>query len=319
MRFLKTILKLPYGFTDGKLVSIDMVESGLACNCFCPNCNSRLLAKKGERNIHHFSHYKNADCGWNGESEIHKIAKDVILKSKEIVLPRLYFDQKIGISIYEPIKIKVDNVRLEEQFGSIIPDLIIETKGRELLVEIKVSHGVDYDKYLKIKKLNLPTIEIDVNRIVRSLFTDKNYFLRSYLFEESLIDDCKNRYWIFNPEKERINSEVRKHAKKLVIKKLENNNDDFFGFKYVEICPLNKRQWKSGFKEGLSYAKIEDDCNACNYYMGQLNEVIEDKITSKIRSDLKKLYCIGDLASDNNRKIIEIISEVKRKLPKEDI
>ena len=90
-------IKLPYGFRDGILVSIDQVEKGLACNCYCPNCNSKLIARKGEVRYPHFSHYKNVDCGWNGESVIHKISKEIIAKARFIKLPRLFFSSPPNI------------------------------------------------------------------------------------------------------------------------------------------------------------------------------------------------------------------------------
>lgn len=41
---------------SGKLVRIDQVPKGLSCNCYCPICKSPLIAKKGEKLHHHFSH-----------------------------------------------------------------------------------------------------------------------------------------------------------------------------------------------------------------------------------------------------------------------
>lgn len=42
---------------DEKIVSIDDVLSGLACDCICPACQAVLVAKKGPVNAHHFSHH----------------------------------------------------------------------------------------------------------------------------------------------------------------------------------------------------------------------------------------------------------------------
>lgn len=46
----------------GEVVSIDDVPSGLKCNCICPNCHVRLIAKKGKKNVHHFAHVNGAEC-----------------------------------------------------------------------------------------------------------------------------------------------------------------------------------------------------------------------------------------------------------------
>lgn len=41
---------------SGKLATIDQVVKGLECDCFCPECGAQLIAKKGEKLQHHFSH-----------------------------------------------------------------------------------------------------------------------------------------------------------------------------------------------------------------------------------------------------------------------
>ena len=46
-----------------RLVHIDEVERGLACNCICPCCEQRMIANKGEKNQHYFSHERKAGTG----------------------------------------------------------------------------------------------------------------------------------------------------------------------------------------------------------------------------------------------------------------
>ena len=48
---------------NGKLVDINDVPSGLECECTCPGCGGKLVAKKGEDTAHHFAHYRIQDCG----------------------------------------------------------------------------------------------------------------------------------------------------------------------------------------------------------------------------------------------------------------
>ena len=47
-----------------ELRHVDKVERGLACNCFCPDCecNGRLEARQGDVNEHHFAHHKLDEC-----------------------------------------------------------------------------------------------------------------------------------------------------------------------------------------------------------------------------------------------------------------
>ena len=52
-------IRIPFAFRidTGEMVSIDEVARGLACNCKCPSCGGRLVAKKADVNTHHFAHH----------------------------------------------------------------------------------------------------------------------------------------------------------------------------------------------------------------------------------------------------------------------
>lgn len=58
-------LKNPFGIRDGKTILVrDLGENehGLKCNCVCPNCGCRYVARFGTINRPHFAHEKNAVC-----------------------------------------------------------------------------------------------------------------------------------------------------------------------------------------------------------------------------------------------------------------
>lgn len=294
-------MKLPYGIQNGKLVSIDEVEQGLACNCYCKKCKGILIARKGDVNKHHFAHYNIDDCGWTGESEIHLMAKEIIAKSDNIKLPKLYWSYNPDVKIIrEERQVKIDEVKLEKKLNDIIPDIIIKSGRKQLLIEIKVSHGVTHKKFRKIKKLKLATIEIDARKIVNKLFNKGDYFLKDKTFEDFLINQTEFKYWIYNPKKEKARAHlIKNYAKKLKIKHF-NMSDDMSRMFYVDFCPINKRSWKSGFKEGYSYAKIEEDCHQCKYNLGAVFPLI---LTKHVK-------CIGHLKSDHDNDIEFIIKDL---------
>lgn len=68
---------LTYAFSsDGNFVHIDTVVNGLACDCFCPSCKERLVAKNGgTKRIHHFAHASGIDCEKAYETMLHLLAK----------------------------------------------------------------------------------------------------------------------------------------------------------------------------------------------------------------------------------------------------
>ena len=74
---------LIYALKDDEIIGIQEVESGLKCGCCCPACGEVLVAKKGEKMMHHFSHYAVNNCEYGYESSIHLAAKDILSKAKK--------------------------------------------------------------------------------------------------------------------------------------------------------------------------------------------------------------------------------------------
>jgi hypothetical protein len=59
---------------------------------------------------------------------------------------------------------------------------------------------------------------------------------------------------------------------------------------YVDLCPINKKKWGSGYKQGKSYANYKDDCRYCNY-----NPEFGHR-----RSVPKKIFCAGHIKEFNH-------------------
>ena len=77
-------------YKEGRLVTVHEVEErGLACNCICPACGSKLQAHKGNVKQPYFSHYRGDDCGCGLETAVHLLAKEIIEKEKKVLLPEL--------------------------------------------------------------------------------------------------------------------------------------------------------------------------------------------------------------------------------------
>lgn len=85
MSFALSIAGLP--------VSISEVPSGLACGCTCPGCGEPLVAKKGKKRDHHFSHSSGSECASGYESSLHLAVKAILERTKKIVLPECFVRQ----------------------------------------------------------------------------------------------------------------------------------------------------------------------------------------------------------------------------------
>lgn len=202
----------------GKLVYIEDVINGLACNCVCPSCKGRLVAKQGTEKIAHFAHYDSEECKSGYQTMIHLLAKEIIAEEKKIIVPVMrykgtikdaddfyeddfaidkgtvynigYEGLQIGIFGKEEYKtIKLDEVVLEQKLGDIIPDIIGIVGDRKLLIEIYVTHKVDESKKTKIKDMGLSCIEIDLSHEEKELTKEK---LKKSIY------DVKNIKTIYN-------------------------------------------------------------------------------------------------------------------------
>lgn len=290
-------IKQPYGLKNGEIVSIDDIESGIACNCTCPACKEPLIAKKGSEKQHHFAHYDSEDCGKGLETIIHKLSKELFLKSKSFTTPELKL-QNSDIVIFAPTQIPIDNVKLEHRLDDIIPDIIIESKGKELLVEITVSHALCFPKTRTIEEKGISTIEINAKDLFEQLYHKRDFFIKNTSFRDELINGTNYKRWIYNDKLKRIT----KHLKDNYAIRYERKTikfDDYDYLNFIAPCPANKRYWKSGFKKGESYANIEEDCICCEFCVG-----IDSKNWTSPRCEFHQhsfpiaIYCCGIYKSE---------------------
>ena len=72
-----TTLLIPYGLDDDdRIVHVDTVPRGKACGARCAGCAAALVARKGDKNIHHFAHLSTNGHGCEGW--LHKTAKRIL-------------------------------------------------------------------------------------------------------------------------------------------------------------------------------------------------------------------------------------------------
>lgn len=135
----------------GRLVAIDNVVNGKACNCTCVTCGSSLIAKQRGSRASHFAHEAGSECNWSGETELHLIAKEVIEQDRFVNFHYVTFDGN-----RKDIKVPFNSLKKEVGFAGYRPDILAYTEHNEpLVVEICVTHACD-DK--KIQHLNLERI-----------------------------------------------------------------------------------------------------------------------------------------------------------------
>ncbi len=172
-----------------------------------------------------------------------------------------------------------------------------------MLIEIAVTHFVDVLKAYKIFELGYSAIEINA----KGLFNSAYY--KSFRFkdlEKLLIEEINFKRWINNLKQNLISEQIKKLS---VSKKAIYTNLSSFPI-IVENCPIDKRTWKSGYKNGQSYACVLDDCYSCPF--GEVRRekkyfYNEETESGRIRS----VDCSGNRQNDIDDLILKISGRSK--------
>ena len=202
---MATSLQIPFGQrSDGRLVEVSQVDRGLACNCHCPACGERLLAKKGELNVQLFSHLPGSDCATGAETAIHLAAKQLVAEKRWLALPPLEVrvmltDPECGLFAVSEVFGRnaawhFDRVALELAMGAVRPDAVGFIGDAGSGVEIRVTHEVDSEKQAHLARLGLPSIEVDLAALVGKVRTFE-------ALEAAVITGVENKRWLFHPRR----------------------------------------------------------------------------------------------------------------------
>lgn len=182
---------------------IKEVENGANCNCKCPECNSKLIARNNPNNQReaHFSHPKNSKCTGGIESALHMLAKQVFLETMVLKLPQTHggevrSDTK---SEFKPgQEVRFDKVVLEDSKNvnneEFRPDAIGYLDGKELYVEFTVTSFIKDKKKQIIERNGIPCIEVNL----------KGFQLNENRLKNLLFSSTPRIYWIYHPEFETI-------------------------------------------------------------------------------------------------------------------
>ena len=145
--------KIPFAIreADRKIVSIEDVPRGLACECRCPSCDARLQARKGDFNEHHFAHHDSSAelCEFALETSIRLMLLETLGKIQSISTPDFLWVKEIIIRGRENVALTFD---LDLSQGNQSPHFIYRTPQND-----------DYrvGLYLPAAGQNLPPLWLD--------------------------------------------------------------------------------------------------------------------------------------------------------------
>lgn len=324
----------PYGLRDGKVVYVENLnpetEFGLKCNCTCPHCGRPLVAKiNGKKREKHFAHQGGSDCGKAYESAIHRLAKEVIEEDGvSVMIPRAVSSLVDGGCFVVDGTVKYNSVlseqmlitpdsgrtRIEEDRKSIRPDVIIEKDGRELFIEILVTHAVGEEKKQKIRELGISCIEIDFS-----------YYKGTVITREQIAQALKGEdpnvqiRWIYNKQIEKRDLEMKAILSKLSVLKANNISVEketplsVLGFEHVVNhnrtvmnCPNRKEYYPNYYYSSLS------DCTKCEWHRGSISALQSDIVNyvlcakgdDRVRVKTEDI-CIWLIDTANNCRVLD--------------
>ena len=217
--------EIPFALdANGHLIDIFSATRGLACNCTCPGCGAPMLAKQGHRNAWHFAHITESNCQAGYESAIHLAVKKIISEERSLLLPQCNvirsFDkptfeyvspdiaraveaneyqnfERTGYARLPSCLVCFDEVHEEQAEGNIRPDLIGVVGGKRLYIEVAVTHFVDDEKRLRIRKRQTPAIEIQIPEPVNWNWSFER--LRALCLQST-----DSKVWVNNPRAETL-------------------------------------------------------------------------------------------------------------------
>jgi hypothetical protein len=277
-------VKLPFGLRDGELLHISEVASGLTCECRCAACNARLVAKKGDKNTHHFAHYQEEECPHALETALHFAAKAVLQQSLEIALPELIIREQVHgeicgqqrtksgqASVCDMVVKKIDRVEVEKSLNKIVPDVIAYVDGQPLLIEIAVTHFIDSNKEQKINDIKINTIEIDLSGIDRGIGFDS--------IRHVVVDSISNKKWFLH-----FNEKNVRHQLKLKLEsELKQELDEVFRQEQAKKkIEEEQRKLKQDKQERIR--RVVDNCLKDAYQHLISNQQLELKYLQEILS-----------------------------------
>ena len=327
---------------------VEEKDRGMACECVCANCGRPLVAKLGHgKRIKHFAHLADnsaIECSADkaNESALHKMAKELICRSTYIWLPGLTIPadkdpdrnrndckQQESWSSGEKREFTYQNAQTEVPFDRFKPDICIERKSRKpLLIEIAVTHYSDAEKQEKIKKAQIPAVEINIADFLKEYKSDYNKSKDEFIekLKEALIESTENKIWIYHPREKDAIQQLCERNRKLEKEYQQNQKRTRKALQEQERWERRREQWKQEQENKREQIDIEveqlyaDEMNYLWYgdnlkkddsiVLEQINRLKICDLKFKIINDIPFFFNIpvfGEIAFKCDRRIWQAI------------
>ncbi len=230
----------------GELVSIESVESGLACGCICVACGQEMEARKGDMRRHHFAHVSNYKCLYGFEISVYKAFQIILENIKQIFLP----DAVLRFNSYKPPEVikpaylqTITDVSYECEKGQYPPTLLCHVGKNKLQILL------DFEGYYSRQDLNALKQTAKENNVALLLIhlDDVDKILTLDMLIKYVVDTSKGKEWIYNRVIDKFDAKYRSAA---------IQPTTFLG---GVLCSAQKSRFRN------IYSATWDDCVQCEY------------------------------------------------------
>ena len=128
------------------------------------------------------------------------------------------------------------------------------------MLESAVTHQTPPCKQQKLRKLGLPALEIDALSLYEAALQGSGP-PDLHAFEYELQPGTTYKQWLFSPARQRAAFHLRKMA---VVRPVKHRLYKGYHQYLTTDCPLGKRRWRSGYREGQAFANVIQDCMHCS-------------------------------------------------------
>ena len=290
----------------GEVVGIDDVSSrGLNCNCKCAACDGDFIARKGEKNKHHFAHQSNYECVYANEIALYLYVKKVLTGCHRIELPEI----PVKIGIRTELAKEKHMVPAGEVFYACEPEqypplLVVKLDDRptRIILAFEKYYSTEDCLVLKAeaKEKGWDCLAISLPRI-----TGKKS-ISSELIRQSVMGHVQEKKWIHNARAERWEQRLKEAA---IVP--EQPFPQSWGVAYS--CPIHRQE-----RDGKFYARPAD-CDGCpfNFAVYPGVKCLAVKGIRNLRDfkvpEEERMVAIAKLQKENDERRILIAQERERR------
>ena len=238
--------KIPFAIrkSDGKIVSIDDVNRGLACDCQCPVCHADLVARKGDEKVHHFGHHRRSDdvCAYAAETSVRLMLLEALtatnlpsgipFKAPPLVVRESLSDRDIREAGVITRESKVVNVFVHQQ--SCHPQILLTLQASDhpeqepacLCLYLPPAGSVsDSDRIDELAVINpwpnRGVLRVHYGVLIAAIWDREKGVSATELILEALFEDRYGLDWIYHPAESGIRAKLVEELKAKIATQIE--------------------------------------------------------------------------------------------------